>query len=144
MRVVVHPTHGRRSQGGFLWSVHHLQRLENHIYGLELTLLPVSSTETGINQLMYVLTCNHQRSGSKTSCWSTCPCTLQTSCFQRTVLQAERRLCPCTGTSPSEDHLEDEELCQSQELPISAVTQNACNRATQKNLNFDLAYAKYN
>lgn len=46
--VVVHPAHSSRSQGGFIWAVGCLQGLQHHLYGLELTFLPVSYTEETI------------------------------------------------------------------------------------------------
>lgn len=40
-RVVVHPAHGSRCEGGFLWAVRCIQSLQNQFYSLEMTLLPV-------------------------------------------------------------------------------------------------------
>lgn len=47
LRVVVHPAHGSRCQGGFLWTVHCVQGLQDPVYCMEVALLPVSDREAG-------------------------------------------------------------------------------------------------
>lgn len=55
LRVVVHPAHGGRCQGGFLWTVHCVQRLQDPVYCMKMALLPVSDREAGRrSQLCYL------------------------------------------------------------------------------------------
>lgn len=57
--VVVHPAHRSRSEGGFLGTIHRVQGFHNHIYCLEMALLPVPDRKAGLCDCRWQRPCRY-------------------------------------------------------------------------------------
>lgn len=110
-RVVVHPAHGSRCEGGFLWAIRCIQSLQNQFYSLEMTLLPVPdrkivifnsvqtkaghsrlSSEDPICELTEWNTLNKIKSDKLIKTWGACSSPVSVCCGPAVTKEAPCRL----------------------------------------------------